>query len=119
MQNVTVDDNYHTRLDLRLGAPLEDVEEAFVRLDSEARAAGNVERSDELAEAHRGLTQPSIRSYHDQQIRWAAAGDWYQAWFPNGKSIEEHWLWNEYRRLVIEEEPSLWERIENLFEETE
>lgn len=116
MKDVTVADNYYTRLGLPLGAPPAAVEEAFERLDAEARRAGDVERSDRLAEAHLGLTQPAIRSYHHQQIKWAAASDWYERAYPDGRSIEEHVLWNEYRRQVIEEEPSFWDRIKRLFE---
>lgn len=116
VKDVTVENNYYTRLGLPLGAPVEVVEEAFEELDAEARTAGDTALSEQLAEAHRGLTQPGIRSYHNQQIKWAAAGDWYADKFPTGRSVEEHRLWADYRRQVIEAEPTLWERIKDVFD---
>ena len=116
MEHVSVDDNYYTRLELSLGASAEAVEEAFVRLDAEARQAGDLERSRRLEEARRGLLQPGIRSYHNQQIKWAAARIWYESKYPDGRSVEEHRIWADYRRAVIEDEPSLWRRIKDLFD---
>ena len=116
MDDVRVDDNYYTRLGLPLGASIEEAEEAFVRLDLLARRDGDTERSRRLEEAHRGLTQPGIRSYHNQRIKWAAAADWYHKTYPNGRSVAEHRLWADYRRSVIETEPNLWARIKEVFE---
>jgi len=117
MDDVTVDDNYYTRLHLPLGADTAAVEEAFVRLDTAARAEGNLELSERLAEAHTALTQPGIRSYHNQKIKWAAAGDWYRIKNPEGRSVQEHQLWAEYRREVIEDDAGIWERIKDLFDD--
>lgn len=103
----SVTDNWYTRLGLPLGAPPEEVETAFETLSDGA----DPERLALLEEARFGLTNPAMRSLHNQRIKWAAAGEWYRRKYPEGTSVERHQRWADFRRQVIEEEPSWWERL--------
>jgi hypothetical protein len=103
----SVDDNWYTRLGLPLGAKVEEVEAAFTELSVDADEV----RLAELAQARFGLTNPSMRSFHNQRIKWAAAAEWHRRTYPNGTSVERHKRWADFRRHVMEEEPSWWQRL--------
>lgn len=96
---VTVQDNWYIHLGVRLGASLAEVQSAYDRIMEEHGA-----RSDEgrLAKtAFEGLTHPERRLYHDQQIKWDAAGKWYRKRHPEGADRSaEHAYWSDFRRRV-------------------
>lgn len=76
---VTIQDNWYTRLGIRVGATLREAETAYTALtgllgeDLPALLAAT--------EAIEGLRQPAKRLYHDRQIKWSATADWHQRRF--------------------------------------
>lgn len=114
MEQVSVAVNYYTVLGVPLGASIRRVREAADRLRSETVDRDHL---DQIADAEYWLTSPSLRSYHDAQIRWAAAGEWWGQRHPAGTSADRHSYWADFRRKVIEEDPSFWHRVRHIFDD--
>lgn len=86
---VTVQDNWYTRLDIRIGATLREAEAAYATLspgldeDSVAMVLAT--------EAIEGLRQPARRLYHDQQIKWSVTAEWHQRRFADRDRHQGWW----------------------------
>lgn len=115
MDSPSVASNHYTALGLELGASVAAVRDAAADLRA---TTTDQRRLDEIDDAEYWLTSPSLRSYHDAQIRWAAAGEWWGRRHPEGTSVDRHSFWAEYRRQVIEDDPTLWERVRKLFRDS-
>ena len=76
MPPTSSDDNHYRTLGLPVGAPTWEVEEAAARLIIQAASARDWFRIDALEEARHLLTNPTLRSFHDEKLEtvpWRAA----------------------------------------------
>ncbi len=88
---VTVQDNWYTRLGIHIGATLREAESAYSELCVHLDEDGPILIA--ATEAIEGLRQPARRLYHDQQIKWSAAADWHQRRFADR---DRHGRWSRF-----------------------